>query len=123
MARTPPFRGRLDSEEDRSSPEPDAAPAPNTRPSPNDQTNPRLVKGPVVHLIHENFAGVKWKIYKQHQMCYIFDCVTPGRQWKRNSRYSDADLWATYGSAPWPDLTETDEKEYPQQPYFPREYE
>lgn len=74
-----------------------------------------------MELVHEHLVNA-WKIYPGHQMCYIFDAVTPGRQWKRGTVYSSADPWAEYGPPPWPDLTETDE-DNTLQPYFPQKYE
>ena len=88
----------------------------------DDQTDPQEVIEPVAQLIHRNLSEIEWVVYSNHQMCFIFDAVTPGRQWKRGTVYSDEDPWAKYGKAPWPDLTETDEAPEPQQPYYPMEH-
>ena len=73
-------------------------------------------------LVNKNLREA-WRVHRTHQMCYIFDFVTPARQWKRNTVYSEDDPWAKYGRGPpWADVTETDEKEHSQQPYFPVDY-
>jgi len=73
-------------------------------------------------LVSKKLKRTGWKVNRKLQMCYIFDSISPGRQWKRNSVYTEADPWATYGGGPpWPDVTESDERDVPQQPYFPRE--
>jgi hypothetical protein len=74
-----------------------------------------------MELVHRNL-GSAWKINRNHQMCYIFDAVVPARQWKRGTVYTDDDPWAEYGPPPWPDLTETDDKNT-LKPYYPRKYE
>ena len=73
-------------------------------------------------LICKKLRRIGWKVNRKLQMCYIFDSVSPARQWKRNSVYTEDDPWAMYGRGPpWPDVTESDEKDVPQQAYFPRE--
>ena len=54
-------------------------------------------------------------------MCYIFEAVTPGRQWKRGTVYTEEEPFALYGPPPWPDLTETDDLNT-LKPYFPRPF-
>lgn len=116
MARTPNRKLEDSEDEGRQSDASDS----DSNSDPNNETNPRLVKGPVRELIHENLAGAKWKIYR-HQMCYIFDAVVPARQWKRGTVYTEEEPWAEYGPPPWPDLTETDRLPR-QKPYYPRAY-
>lgn len=89
--------------------------------SPLNETDPTLVDQPVIDLVHKNLTNA-WRLHPQHQMCYIFDFVTPARQWKRGTRYTEDDPRATYGPAPWPDLTETDENGGLQS-YYPREFQ
>ena len=109
MARTPsPGTQQLDSDDDEL--------------ASDDQTDPREVIEPVTKLIHISFAEVKWRLYTYHQMCWIFDSVSPARQWKRGTVYTDEDPWAEYGDSPWSELTETDDPRAPQQPYCPREH-
>lgn len=83
-----------------------------------DSTDPTIAVEPAEGFIHKSLVN-GWKIYPQHQMCYIFDAVTPGRQWKRGTKYTDASPWAEYGPAPWPDLTESDDEGI-LKPYYPR---
>lgn len=99
------------------------APRKRRRIGPNNahQTNPKVVTKPVAKFVHPKLKK-GWKIHSLHQMCYIFDAVTPGRQWKRGTVYTEAEPWATYGDDPWADLTETDpDDKY--QPYYPRKFE
>jgi hypothetical protein len=86
----------------------------------NQQTDPTLVQHPIDRFVHKKLR-YGWKVHPQHQMCYIFDFVTPARQWKRGTKYTDANPFAFYGPAPWPDLTETDDDGV-LQPYYPREF-
>ena len=95
------------------------SPSPNPATDEWDITDPRRVKKPVEELIHKNLVNA-WKVHKYNQMYCIFDYVSPVRQWKRGTKYTDRDPCAEYGPGPpWPDLTETDEKKHPQKPYFP----
>jgi len=99
------------SDDPESDPQPDDPEPDNGNPESgsDDETDPREVTGPVVELIHRNLGEVKWKLYTDHQMCFIFDSVTPARQWKRDTVYTSEDPWVEYGRPPWPDLTEADE--------------
>jgi len=108
----------------RRQPVPDPDPEPDPEPDSGDETNPRVVKNleSVADLIHDDLRNIKWKLHKSHQMCFIFDYVTPARQWKRGTTYSEADPWVEYGKSPWPDLTETEDEKKPQQPYYPVEH-
>ena len=99
-------------------PQPDEAPDDDNLSS-DDQTDPLEVIEPVARLIHDNLGEVKWQVYSNHQMCYIFDSVTPARQWERGSIYSEDDPWAEYGPYPWSDVTETEAPDKPQRPYYP----
>ena len=83
-------------------------------------TDPADVEKPVIQLVHKKLADA-WKVHPQHQMCYIFDFVTPGRQWKRGARATEENPYAMYGPSPWPDLTESDDAGV-LQPYYPREF-
>lgn len=110
MARTPPPRQQADNQSDGDESDSD------------NQTDPKLVTKLAPGLLHECFLGIRWQFHHQHQMCYIFDFVTPGMQWKRGTVYTDEDPWVDYGPSPWPDLTESDEAELPQKPYYPKRY-
>ena len=59
-------------------------------------TDPTVVEEPVLDLVHPKLANA-WKIYPRHQMCYIFEAVTPGRQWKRGTVYMEEEPFALYG--------------------------
>jgi hypothetical protein len=83
-------------------------------------TDPTAVEEPVLDLVHPKLADA-WKVHPRHQMCYIFEAVTPGRQWKRGTVYTEEVPFAEYGPAPWPDLTETDDLNT-LKPYFPRPF-
>lgn len=89
-------------------------------PIPEDTTDPTIVTEPVDEYIHEKLEAA-WKVHPKHQMCYIFDFVTPGRQWKRGTKYTEQDPFADYGLPPWPDLTETDDLNV-LKPYRPRAF-
>jgi hypothetical protein len=83
-------------------------------------TDPTAVEEPVLDLVHPKLVDA-WKVHPRHQMCYIFEAITPGRQWKRGTVYTEEDPFAEYGPAPWPDLTETNDLNT-LKPYFPRPF-
>ena len=87
------------------------------------QTDSREVTGPVIEAINANLQNA-YKIHKAHQMCYIFDFVTPARQWKTGTEYTEDGPDADYGPQPWPHLTEVEDKDgYELKSYYPREVE
>ena len=89
----------------------------------DDVDDPTVITGPVVRLVHPNLANA-WEVYKDRKMCWIFDFVTPARQWKRGTKYTQKNPWATYSDLqPDGDITESDAKKYRQKPYFPLKYE
>lgn len=56
-------------------------------------------------------------------MCFLFDSVSPARQFKIGSKYTDEDPFADYGPPPYGgSITETDDDNV-LQPFYPIEYE
>jgi len=76
------------------------------------QTDPRLVKGPVVELVHTSLAGLRWRLLPHLQMCVRFDAVNPLMQFKRGvKRNPKAGVpFPRYNPSPEedPDVTEDD---------------
>lgn len=85
------------------------------------RTKPQAVNEPVMRFVDNSVRKV-YKIHNKHQMCYIFDYITPARQWKHGTDYTEQHPWAEYGPAPWSGLVES-EDEYELQPYYPRKVE
>jgi hypothetical protein len=87
------------------------------------QTDSTKVTSPVIEAVDNNLHDA-YKVHSVHQMCYIFDFVTPGRQWKAGSEWTEDGPDAEYGYPPWPALTEIEDKDgYGQQAYYPRKLE
>jgi hypothetical protein len=73
-----------------------------------DPKDPSTVTGPVQKHVHPKMKQA-WRVHPKHEMCYIFDFVTPSRKWKRGSKYTESGDFAEPGRGPWYDLTESDE--------------
>jgi hypothetical protein len=52
-------------------------------------------------------------------MCFIFDAITPARQFKRGMPYQADAEFPDYGPEPWVDLTESDDPTTGWMPYKP----
>ena len=83
---------------------------------------PELITGPIVKLIHEDLAHVKWTASPGRDMCFIFDDLVPCRLWEVGTEYTDEDPWAEDTSTHSAELTDTDDPEHPKKPYLPEEY-
>lgn len=94
-------------------------PAPRKKPAYGETTDPGDVTKPVMALVHKNLKKA-WRVDQKNQMCWIFDSVSPARQWKRGCLKTAEEEFVEYGPSPWPELTETDDDNI-LQAYFPRE--
>jgi hypothetical protein len=87
-------------------------PPPATHLGYSDVTDPQQVDHPVLDLIHPSLRHA-WEVNKHRQMCLIFDCVNPVRQFKRGTVYDESDdhPFPRYSPSPEEDgnVTETDE--------------
>ena len=84
-------------------------------------TDPAKVESPVMRVVH-NALTEAWKIYPSTELCFIFDAVSPARQFKRGTLYHDDLEFADYGPEPWDELTETDTTSPGWLPYKPELY-
>jgi hypothetical protein len=80
--------------------------------------DPSKVDRPIEEEIHENLSTA-WKVDTGHQMCYIFDTISPARQFKRGMPFDDDKEFADYAPEPWEDLTDTDNEETGWMPFKP----
>lgn len=96
-------------------------PASPTPPPYSDITDPTLIDRPDPDLVDPALSRA-WKVNGNRQMCVIFDCVNPVRQFKRGTTYNPEDKTAFPDYDPSPELdgnvTESDE-EADLQPYNP----
>lgn len=60
-----------------------------------------------MELVHSSLVNA-WEINNANEMCWIFDVTHPPRQFKRGVFFTGQEF-ATYGPAPYGDLTETDD--------------
>jgi hypothetical protein len=81
-------------------------------------TDPTKVTRPVIDLVDENLS-LAWRIDPGNPMCFIFDAVLPGRQFKRGMEWDPNVELPGYGPPPWPDLTESDGSDPGLMPYAP----
>jgi hypothetical protein len=84
-------------------------------------TDPEQVVEPVKRVMHEHLTGA-WKIFPSEEMCFLFDAVTPARQFKCGTLYHDDVDFTDFGPEPWDDLTETDIASPGWMPYKPAVY-
>jgi hypothetical protein len=98
---------------------PSGPPDPLRDPAP-DETTPANIEQPITGLIHPALLN-SWTINKSVDLCFIFDTVSPARQFKRGVIYNDDDDYPEYDDGAPGDVTETD-GDPPLMPYQPRPY-
>jgi hypothetical protein len=97
-------------------------PAPNIIPNNYEETiDPTALTIPVNEHVHSDLQRA-WKINRCLPMWFVFDTVTPARQFKRGTYYLEEKSFADYGPEPWDDLTESDTGSPGWVPYKPRVY-
>ena len=85
--------------------------------SPDDVTDPAKVKQPILHLIDPALVAA-WDINTDHEMCFIFDAISPARRFKRGMVFNeDADFPQDTCDG---DITETDGPDPGWMPVNPR---
>lgn len=100
-------------------PIPSGPPDPLRDPAPN-ETTPANIEQPITGLIHPTLLN-SWTINKSVDLCFIFDIVSPARQFKRGVVYNEDDDYPEYDDGAPGDITETD-GDPPLMPYKPRPY-
>lgn len=98
---------------------PSGPPDPSRDPAPN-ETNPANIEQPIMELIHPALLNT-WIINKSVNICFIFDTVSPARQFQRGVVYKEDADFPEYNDGALGDVTETDENP-PLMPYQPRPY-
>lgn len=81
-------------------------------------TDPSEVREPVKKEVHRNLRTA-WKVDTGHQMCYIFDSISPARQFKRGTPFDRNKEFPGFGPYPWDDLTDTDGEDPGWMPFAP----
>jgi hypothetical protein len=81
-------------------------------------TDTAAVNGPVKSLVHETM-GNAWTINANHAMAFIFDAISPARQFKRGMLYDANANFPKYDSE---DHTETDTVAPGWMPFRPKSY-
>ena len=93
---------------------------PNNDPSP-DETSSANVSQPISTLVHPTLRN-SWAINKSVNMCFIFDAVSPARQFKRGVLFDESGTFPDYADGDQGDVTETDMRGAPGlMPYMPRD--
>ena len=101
---------------------PSSPPASPTPPPYSETIDPTLVDRPDTDVVDPALSRA-WQINEHRQMCVIFDCVNPVRQFKRGTVYDETDpnTFPEYNPSPEldEDVTESDE-EATLRPYNPK---
>ena len=99
------------------------SPAPlNTVDDPNPkETNPALIKQPISAHVHCALTGA-WEVNQTMRMAFIFDAISPARQFKRGAKFRESKPFPTYDESKPGYTTETEPK-YSLMPYLPANYE
>ena len=93
---------------------------PKNDPSP-DETKPAKIRQPISGLIHPTLKS-SWAINNAVDMCFIFDAVSPARQFKRGVEFNERGKFPEYNDRAPGDVTETDMVGPPGlMPYMPRD--
>lgn len=86
-----------------------------------DETNPTAITQPISTLVHEALKN-SWAINTTVNMCFIFDAVSPARQFKRGEPFDESGTFPDYDDGSPGDVTETDMAAAPGlMPYMPRD--
>jgi hypothetical protein len=85
------------------------------------ETAPTKIKQPISALVHHSLTNA-WEVNPDMKMCFIFDAVSPARQFKRGTKFSDSKQFPDYDDTRPGDVTETEGKSS-LMPYMPRTYE
>jgi hypothetical protein len=85
------------------------------------ETAPTKIRQPISGLVHHSLTNA-WEVNPDMKMCFIFDAVSPARQFKRGAKFSDSKQYPDYDDTRPGDVTETDGKHF-WMPYMPRTYE
>jgi hypothetical protein len=88
---------------------------------PPGETNPARVNRPISTAVHENLKNA-WTINKALPMCFIFDFISPARQFKWGTPFDEQGEFPEYNDKDLGDVTETDGDPIAWMPYAPREY-
>ena len=118
-----------DSESDEEKPDPMAPQAahlpitpidPANDPAPT-ETAPDMIKQPLSQFINSALAS-SWTVNPFMPMCFIFDAISPTRQFKRGTKDRNSQPFPYYDEDHLSDVTETDGTPTPWVQYMPRKY-
>jgi hypothetical protein len=70
-------------------------------------------------MVHKSLEFA-WTVNKALPMCFIFDTLSPARQFKQGMLWSDGDDYPSYNNVDLGDVTETDGDPPGWMPYWPR---
>ena len=93
---------------------------PAKNPPPN-ETTPGKITQPLAELIHPALTS-SWTINPSMNMCFIFDVISPARQFKRGTKDDDSIPFPAYNDAHLSDVTETDGVDTSWIQYMPKKY-
>lgn len=93
-------------------------PAQDPRP---DETVPSNITQPISCLVHKSLTAA-WKVNPANSLCFIFDVVSPARQFKRGLLYDENKQFPDLLSASPGDITERDGSDGDLMPYEPDPY-
>jgi hypothetical protein len=94
---------------------------PTSDPAPGEIAPANIVQ-PISGLVHPALLNA-WTINKSVNMCFIFDAVSPARQFKRGVLFDEDGTFPNYNDEDLGDVTETDVDLPGLMPFAPREYE
>lgn len=98
-----------------------AAFTPEQDPSPEERI-PANVTQPIFAFVHENLAAA-WRVNINHPICFVFDAVSPARQFQRGVLFNEDAAFPELCDASPGDVTETDGPgPAALMPYMPEEY-
>jgi hypothetical protein len=89
---------------------------------PPGETDPAKVNRPISTIVHENLKSA-WAINKALPMCFIFDTISPARQFKRGTPFDEQGQFPEYSEGELNNVTETDGDPIPWMPYVLKEYQ
>ena len=86
-----------------------------------DEAEPGKITQPISTIVHETLQNA-WAINKNAHLAYLFDVVSPVRQFKRGMPFTEEGEFPEYSEGTAGDVTETDDDPPGWMPYMPREY-